>query len=83
MKVLSEDVGKTPIRLRRKIGSDSFEDATEHPLFEVLHALPNAETDAFTFVREMTIDLLLYGAAFAQIVRQVWAEHREDAPVGA
>jgi len=69
VKVLSEDVGKTPLRLRKRIAQDAYVDHHEHDLWEVLHDLPNAETDAFTFKREMTADMLLYGVAYAQVVR--------------
>lgn len=67
--VLSQDVGKTPIKLRRQIGPDTFQDATDHPLYEILHALPNPETTAFDLKREMMADLLTHERAYAQIVR--------------
>jgi HK97 family phage portal protein len=69
VKVLSEDVGKTPLRLRQRIGQDVYVDQQEHDLWELLHDLPNPETDAFTFKREITSDMLRYGVAYAQIVR--------------
>ena len=69
IKVLSEDVAKTPLRLREQIGADAYVDALDHPLFELLHDLPNPEVDAFTFIRELTADMLLYGVAYALIVR--------------
>ncbi len=47
--VLSQDVARTPIRFRRQTAPDTFEDATEHPLSEILGALPNPETTAFSF----------------------------------
>ena len=70
VKVLSEDVGKTPLRLRQRIGQDAFIDDRQHDLWELLHDLPNPEVDAFTFKREMTADMLLHGVAYAQIVRE-------------
>lgn len=69
IKALSEDTGKSPLRLRRAIGPDAYVDAREHDLFEILHALPNPETDAFTLIRQMTSDMLLHGVAYAQIIR--------------
>ena len=56
VKVLSEDIGKTPLRYRRRIGPDAFEDDETHDLWEIVHSLPNPETDAFTFKRLMTRD---------------------------
>ena len=67
--VLSQDVARCPLRLRRRIGPDTFVDAVEHDLFEILHALPNGETTAFEFKRQMMIDLLTHERAFAEIVR--------------
>jgi HK97 family phage portal protein len=69
IKVLSEDVAKTPLRLRQRIGQDAFVDQQQHDLWELLHDLPNPETDAFTFKRELTSDMLRFGSAYAQIVR--------------
>ncbi len=67
--VLSQDVAKTPIKLRRRLGEDTFTDATEHELYEVLHALPNAETSAYSFKQAMMMDLLTYEHAYAEVVR--------------
>jgi phage portal protein BeeE len=35
--VLSQDIGRTPLKLRRRIGDDSYLDAVDHPLYELLH----------------------------------------------
>src|SRR5205085_258515 len=58
--VLSQDIAKTPIKLRRKIAEDTFVDASDHPLWEVLHALTNPETTAYSFKLQMMFDLLLH-----------------------
>ena len=66
---LAQDTARTPIKLRRKVGPDTFVDAVEHPLWEILHSLPNPETSAFTFKHEMMFDLLTHERAYAEIVR--------------
>jgi HK97 family phage portal protein len=67
--VLSQDTAKTPTKLRRKVGPDTFTDADDHPLWELLHDLPNPETTAFEFKRQMMADLLTHEKAYAEIVR--------------
>ncbi len=67
--VLSQDVARTPIRLRRKVGDDTFVDATDHPLFEILHDLPNPEQTAYDVKATMMRHLLTYRRAYAEIVR--------------
>jgi HK97 family phage portal protein len=55
--------------LRQKIADDTFIDAIDHPLFEILHALPNPEQTAFQVKSALMWSLLTYGKAFAEIVR--------------
>lgn len=43
VQVLSQDLARTPTRLRRRVGEDSDIDAIEHDLFDILYALPNPE----------------------------------------
>ena len=45
VQVLSQDVARTPIRFRQQTAPDTYVDATDHPLFEILGSLPNPETD--------------------------------------
>lgn len=67
--VLAQDVARTPIKLRRRVAADTFEDATDHALWEILHDLANPETTAFDLKRQLQTDLLLHEHAYAQIVR--------------
>jgi HK97 family phage portal protein len=66
---LGQDVAKTPIKMRQQTAPDTYVDATEHPLWEILHSLPNPETTAYTFKLQMMVDLLTYERAYAEIVR--------------
>lgn len=67
--VLSQDVARTPIRLRRKVANDTYVDAVDHDLFEVLHDLPNPEQTAYDFKAEMQRNVLTYRRAYAEVVR--------------
>src|SRR5262245_31071264 len=67
--VLSQDVARTPIRLRRNVNDDTYEDAVDHPLYEILHDLANPEMTAYSFKAALQWSLLVYGRAYAEIVR--------------
>jgi HK97 family phage portal protein len=69
IQVLSQDLARTPIRLRQKTGPDTFIDAVDHPLFEILSVLSNPEQTAYMVKHFLQWQLLLYGRAFAEIVR--------------
>lgn len=70
LQVLSQDVARTPIKLRRKVAEDTYVDAVDHDLYELLGSLPNPETTAYGFKAQMMTNLLMYGRAYAQVVRQ-------------
>jgi HK97 family phage portal protein len=67
--VLSQDVARTPIKLRQQTGPDTYIDAVEHPLYEILNALPNPEMTAYQFKAFLQWQLLTFGVAYAEIVR--------------
>ena len=69
VQVLSQDVARTPIKLRRKVAADTFEDATDHDLFEILGSLANPETTSYSFKLQMMQDVLRFEHAFAEIIR--------------
>ncbi len=69
VQVLSQDIARTPIKLRRKTGADAYVDAVDHDLYELLGSLPNAETTAYAFKLQMMMDLLEHEHAYAEIVR--------------
>jgi HK97 family phage portal protein len=69
VQVLSQDVGRTPIKFRQKVGRDKYEDAVNHDLWEVLGTLPNPEMTAYHFKAAMQWNLLQFGRAYAEIVR--------------
>lgn len=67
--VLSQDTARTPIRLRQKTGDDTYIDALDHPLWEILHDLANPEMTAYAFKALMEWNLLTFGRAYAEVVR--------------
>lgn len=69
--VLAQDVGRAPLKLRARDAGGEWVDAVEHPLWEVLHDLPNPEMTASEFRSTMMRQLLLHEAAYAEIVRSV------------
>ena len=68
VRVLAETVASLPLFLYRR-EKDKNTKAREHPLFEVLHDLPNGEMTSFNFREVMMTSLLLYGNAYARIIR--------------
>jgi HK97 family phage portal protein len=67
--VLSQDVGRTPLKLRRKVADDTYIDAVDHDLYDILGSLANPETTAYSFKLSMMTDLLEHERAYAEIVR--------------
>ena len=67
--VLSQDAGRCPLKLRVQRDDGEWSDAINHPLWEILHDLPNPEMTAAEFRATMTRSLLQHEAAYAEIVR--------------
>lgn len=68
--VLSQDVGRCPLKLRAQQSDGEWVDATDHHLWEILHDLPNPEMTAAEFRAEMMRALLAHERAYAEIVRR-------------
>ena len=68
VRVLSETVASLPLVLHRR-EKDKNDKAIEHPLYEVLHDMPNNEMTSFCFREVMMTSLLLYGNAYARIIK--------------
>ena len=68
VKVLAESVAQLPLHLYERT-ADGKKPATEHPLYRILHDQPNPEMTSYTFRETMMTHLLLYGNAYAQILR--------------
>ena len=70
VRVISESIASLPLDLFRYSGRGSDRDR-EHPLYSVLHNEPNAEMTSFTFRETLSTHLLLWGNAYAQIIRNM------------
>lgn len=70
VKILAETVASLPLHLfkREKDGKKVW--AEEHPLFQVLYESPNDEMTSFEFRETMMTSLLLWGNAYARIIRK-------------
>ena len=69
VRILSEAVASLPLHLYRYKEDDSKEKATDHPLYQVLHDEPNPEMTSFIFRETLMSHILLWGNAYAQIIR--------------
>lgn len=71
VRLLAESVAGLPLHLYRYT-EDSDRDkerATDHPLYKLLYRQPNPEMTSFSFFETLMTHLLLYGNAYAQIIR--------------
>lgn len=69
VRVLSEAVACLPLHLYRYTANGGKEKATDHPLYYLLHDEPNTEMSSFVFRETLMTHLLLWGNAYAQIIR--------------
>jgi HK97 family phage portal protein len=69
VRILAEAVAGLPFHLYRYNDSGGKEKALGHPLYFLLHDEPNPEMTAFAFRETLMGHLLLWGNAYAQIVR--------------
>lgn len=69
VRILSEAVAGLPLHVYRYTEKGSKEKAFNHPLYHLLHDEPNPEMTSFNFRETLMGHLLLYGNAYAQIIR--------------
>ena len=74
VRILSEAVAGLPLHLYRYNNSGGKEKAMQHPLYRLLHDSPNDEMTSFIFRETLMGHLLLYGNAYAQIIRNARGE---------
>lgn len=74
VRILSEAVAGLPLGLYRYNDSGGKEKAPQHPLYKLLHDEPNPEMTSFAFRETLMGHLLLWGNAYAQIVRNARGE---------
>ena len=69
VRILAEAIAGLPLHLYRYTGDGSKEKALDHPLYYLLHDEPNPEMSSFVFRETLMTHLLLWGNAYAQIIR--------------
>ena len=69
VRILAEAVAGLPLQFYRYTEDGSKEKAIEHPLYFLLHDEPNPEMTSFVFRETLMTHLLLWGNAYAQIIR--------------
>jgi len=80
IRVLSEAVASLPLQLYRYQGAGAVI-ADDHPLYDILHFVPNVEMTSFVFRETLMSHLLLYGNAYAQIIRDSTGQIKELYPL--
>jgi len=68
VRILAETIASLPLHTY-KYTKDGKEKATEHQLYYLLHDEPNPEMTSFVFRETLMSHLLLWGNAYAQIIR--------------
>ena len=69
VRILSEAVASLPVYIYKYNDSGGKEKALDHPLYFLLHDEPNPEMTSFAFRETLMSHLLLWGNAYAQIIR--------------
>lgn len=69
VRILSEAMASLPLHVYKYDEDGSQEKAIEHPLYFLLHDEPNPEMTSFVFRETLETHLLLWGNAYAQVIR--------------
>ena len=69
VRILSEAVAGLPLHFYRYNEDGSKQKAVDNPLYHLLHDEPNPEMTSFVFRETLMTHLLLWGNAYAQIIR--------------
>ena len=69
VRILAEAVAGLPLHLYRYTDNGGKEKALDHPLYLLLHDEPNPEMSSFVFRETLMMHLLLWGNAYAQVIR--------------
>ena len=69
VRILAEAIAGLPLHLYHYKEDGGKEKAHEHPLYLLLHDEPNPEMSSFVFRETLMTHLLLWGNAYAQIIR--------------
>lgn len=71
VRVIAESMASLPLNLFRYNGEGGSEKDRSLPLYRVLHDEPNTEMTSFTFRETLITHQLLWGNAYAQVIRNM------------
>ncbi|APS59002.1 phage portal protein [Piscirickettsia salmonis] len=77
IRVLAESIAALPLHVYRYETGGGKALATDHPLYSVLHDLPNSEVTSFDLRENLVGNLCLRGNAYCQIIRDGAGRVRE------
>ena len=69
VRILSEAIASLPLHVYQYDDTGGKQRITDHPLYYLLHDEPNSEMTSFVFRETLMSHLLLWGNAYAQIIR--------------
>nr|WP_301281282.1 phage portal protein [Arcanobacterium phocae] len=69
VRILAEAIAGLPLHVYRQGADGAKVKALDHPLYRLLHDEPNPEMTSFVFRETLMTHLLLWGNAFAQVLR--------------
>ena len=69
VRILAEAIAGLPLHVYQYNDDGSKNKAVKHPLYHILHDEPNPEMSSFVFRETLMTHLLLWGNAYAQIIR--------------
>ena len=69
VRILSEAIASLPVHVYEYKDGGGKEMVIDHPLYQVLHDEPNPEMTSFVFRETLMSHLLIWGNAYAQIIR--------------
>jgi len=69
VRILSESIAGLPLHVYHYNRDGGKERTPRHPLYRLLHDEPNSEMTSFVFRETLMAHLLIYGNAYAQIIR--------------
>jgi len=69
VRILAEAIAGLPLHVYQYNADGSKQKAIDHPLYLLLHDEPNPEMSSFVFRETLMTHLLLWGNAYAQIIR--------------
>ncbi len=69
VRVLSEAIASLPLHVYEYTDEGSKTKAVKHPLYRLLHDEPNPEMTSYIFRETLMTHLLLWGNAYAQVIR--------------